>query len=130
MLEAAQRKLPADADKLPERNRRAAKAAAEVQHQLEERTKERNRIHGALETRGSKGLYSRETELLEKIAVKTAEAEAARRRGWAARLLHNLIERRKQAATRAVLGPLHDKLSSAFAELTGVASRRVFLDET
>ncbi len=129
LLEAAQRKLPPDADKLPERNRRAAAAAMQVQGELEERKDERSKLHGTLEARGSEGLYTRETELLEKIQVKGVEAHAARRRGWAARLLHDLMERRKQAATRAVLTPLQDKLSSAFADITALPLRRVFLDE-
>jgi uncharacterized protein YhaN len=129
LVDGTRRKLPPDAEKLPERNRRAAAAAGEVQGELEKRKDERNRLHGTLEAQGSEGLYSRETELLEKIEVKEPEAQAARRRGWAARLLHDLMERRKQAATRAVLAPLQESLSSAFAGLTGVTSRKVFLDE-
>ena len=129
LVDGTRRKLPPDAEKLPERNRRAAAAAGEVQGELEKRKDERNRLHGTLEAQGSEGLYSRETELLEKIEVKEPEAQAARRRGWAARLLHDLMERRKQAATRAVLAPLQESLSSAFADLTGVTSRKVFLDE-
>jgi ABC-type lipoprotein export system ATPase subunit len=49
--------------------------------------------------------------------------------GWAARLAHDLIENRKQAATRSVLAPLETRLSNAFAEVSHDADRRVFLDE-
>jgi DNA repair exonuclease SbcCD ATPase subunit len=129
LVDGTRRKLPPDAEKLPERNRRAAAAAGQVQGELEKRKDERNRLHGTLEALGSEGLYSRETELLEKIEVKKSGAQAARRRGWAARLLHDLMERRKQDATRALLAPLQKSLSSAFADLTGVTSRTVFLDE-
>lgn len=104
-------------------------AAGQVQGELEKRKDERNRLHGTLEALGSEGLYSRETELLERTEFKKSEAQAARRRGWAARLLHDLMERRKQEATRALLAPLQESLSSAFADLTGVTSRKVFLDE-
>jgi len=129
LVDGTRRKLPPDAEKLPERNRRAAAAATQVQGELEKRKDERNRLHGSLEALGSEGLYSRETELLEEIEVMKSGAQAARRRGWAARLLHDLMERRKQDATRALLAPLQESLSSAFADLTGVTSRKVFLDE-
>jgi uncharacterized protein YhaN len=129
VLESGQRKLPADADRLPDRNRRAATAVAQVQRDLELRKAEWNKDRGALEARGSEGLYSQESDLLERIEVEQEGVRAARYRGWAARLLHDLIEFRKQAATRAVLSPLQDRLSCAFADLTGVPSRRIFLDE-
>lgn len=40
-----------------------------------------------------------------------------------------MIEHRKQAATKAVLTPLEQRLTVAFAELTGDPTRQVFLDE-
>jgi DNA repair exonuclease SbcCD ATPase subunit len=127
---ATQAKLPPEAEKLPERNRRAARAAEEAAQKLQETKTERDKSAGNLEALGAEGIYSRETELLEKMATKEAELLAALRKGWAARLLHDLIERRKQTATRAVLTPLQDQLSSTFGELTGRPSRKVFLDET
>src|SRR5690348_13650971 len=57
-------------------------------------------------------------------------AEADQDKGYAARLVHDLIESRKQAATRSVLAPLEARLSSTFAEVTGDANRTVFLDES
>jgi exonuclease SbcC len=48
---------------------------------------------------------------------------------WSARVAHDLIEHRKQAATKAVLAPLEQRLTTAFAELTGDTARQVFLDE-
>jgi uncharacterized protein YhaN len=78
---------------------------------------------------GAEGLYARETELLERQTVALAQPDAALARGLAARLLHDLIEFRKQSATRAVLAPLEAGLTAAFAEVTGGAERRVFLDE-
>ncbi|MBI2192626.1 MAG: AAA family ATPase [Planctomycetes bacterium] len=128
-VESARRKLPPDYEKLPEGNRRAAAAFGEAQRDLEKCREDCQRLRGTLEALGAEGLYSRESQLLEEIGVKKAEADAARRRGWAARLLHDLMERRKQAATRQVLTPLEDQLSSVFAELTGVSVRRIFLDE-
>lgn len=127
---ATQARLPSDADKLPERNRRAARAAEEASQKLQETKTGRSRLTGNLEALGAEGIYTQETELLEKIATKQAELLAAQRKGWAARLLHDLVERRKQAATRAVLAPLQDQLSSTFAQLTGQPSRKVFLDDT
>ena len=54
--------------------------------------------------------------------------DAARVRAWAARLGQTLIEHRRQESTHSVLAPLEETLSAAFAELTGHANRRVFLD--
>lgn len=127
---ATQAKLPPDADKLPERNRRAARADKEASLKLRETKTERDRLTGNLEALGAEGIYTQETEVQEKVARKQAESLVAQRRGWAARLLHDLIERRKQSATRAVLTPLQDQLSSTFAQLTGQPSRKVFLDDT
>jgi DNA repair exonuclease SbcCD ATPase subunit len=126
---ALRAKLPPDADKLPERNRRAAKAAADAEEALRSARTQKDELTGTLRTLGAEGNYSRETELLERISIRRAEAEAARRRGWSARLLHDLLERRKQAATRAVLAPLQDKISATFADLTGDHGRAVYLDE-
>ena len=55
--------------------------------------------------------------------------EGSRALGWATRLVHDLIENRKQAATRSVFAPLEARLSAAFAEITGDYSRQVFFDE-
>ncbi len=55
--------------------------------------------------------------------------DAARTQAWCARLAHDLIDRRKQAATKAVLTPLEERLTAALAELSGETGRRVFLDE-
>jgi recombinational DNA repair ATPase RecF len=49
--------------------------------------------------------------------------------GWAARLAHDLIESRKQAAMQSVLGPLESRLSGTFAEISRDTERRVFLDD-
>jgi exonuclease SbcC len=121
-------KLPPDADKLPERNRRAARAAQEAAGNLSKATRERDQLTGKLQTLGAEGIYSRETELLAQIAAKRSEANAARQRGWAARLLRDLLERRKQAVTRAVLAPLQQQIGATFADLTGERERQVFLD--
>lgn len=126
---ATRAELPPEAEKLPERNRRAARAAQDVVQELERTKGDRERLVGELKTRGAEGLYSQETQLLEKITQSTREWEVARRRGWAARLLHDLLDRRKQMATRSVLAPIQDRLSSTFSELTGDITRKVFLDE-
>ncbi|HEX8372701.1 MAG TPA: hypothetical protein VF585_07975 [Chthoniobacterales bacterium] len=121
--------LPPDFEKLPERNIRAATALAQLTNELQTRRSERDNARGKLETFGGQGLYSRETELEEKQAELLLQRNAARDLGRAARIAHDLIHHRKQAATKAVLAPLEDRLSSAFADLTGNTSRRVFLDD-
>lgn len=126
---AARAALPADFEKLPERSRRAAAALQQLANELQARRAERDTARGALESLGGQGLYSRETELEEKKAEILLRRDAARDLGWSARIAHDLLEFRKQAATRAVLAPLEDRLSAAFAELSGQTSRRVFLDD-
>jgi DNA repair exonuclease SbcCD ATPase subunit len=129
LLESAQRKLPEDAEALPERNRRAARAAAQVQEELKKKQSDRDNAAGALDALGSRGLYSLESDLLGKIEAEESKARTSMYCGWGARILHDLIERRKQEATRAVLGPLQEALSSRFAYLTGDQARTVFLNE-
>jgi uncharacterized protein YhaN len=126
---ATKQSLPPDFEKLPERNRRAATALQQLANDLQTRRSERDSACGALETLGGQGIYSRETELEERKAEALARRDAARAKGWAARLAHTLIDHRKQAATRAVLTPLEQRLSTAFAELTGDQTREVFLDD-
>ena len=121
--------LPPDFEKLPERNKHASAALQELAHELESRRTERDHAKGTLETLGGQGLYSRETELEEKRVEAILRRDAARARGWSARIAHDLIEHRKQAATKAVLTPLERRLTAAFAELTGDTAREVFLDE-
>ena len=125
----AKKKLPPDAEKLPERNRRAAAAYEQVRTELENRRRDYNKLEGALQTRGAEGLYSKESLLLEQQETLIRQIEGLRARGWAARLAHDLIQFRKQAATRSVLGPLEARLAGTFAEITHDAERRVFLDE-
>lgn len=126
---ALKTELPPDFEKLPERNKRAAAALQQLANELQSRRAERDQAQGTLEGLGGQGLYSRETELEEKKAEVILRRDAARTKGWCARLAHDLIEYRKQAATKAVLTPLEQRLTTAFAELTGDAARRVFLDE-
>jgi hypothetical protein len=126
---ATQTQLPLDFEKLPERNKRAAAALQQLSNELQACRAERDQAKGTLETLGGQGLYSRETDIEEKKAEATLRRDAARAQGWSARIAHDLIEYRKQAATKAVLTPLEQRLTAAFAELTGDASREVFLDE-
>jgi exonuclease SbcC len=123
-------KLPPDAEKLPERNRRAAKAAADAEQALRRTRTQKDELAGTLRALGAEGTYSTETGVLESISIRRAEADAARHHGWSARLLRDLLERRKEAATRAVLTPLQEKISATFADLTGDHARKVYLDET
>ncbi len=126
---AARAALPPEFEKLPERSRRAAIALQQLANELQSRRAERDAARGALESLGGQGIYSRETELEEKKAEILLRRDTSRDLGWSARIAHDLLEFRKQAATRAVLAPLEDRLSAAFAELSGQASRRVFLDD-
>jgi len=72
----------------------------------------------------------RSLELAEKHEVEAElRRDAARAQGWSARVAHDLIERRKQAATKAVLTSLENRLTAAFAELTGDTTRQVSLNE-
>ncbi len=121
--------LPPDFEKLPERHKRAVATLQQISDELQARRTERDQAKGTLETLGGQGLYSRETELEEKKAEALLRRDAARAQGWSARVAHDLIEHRKQAATKAVLTPLENRLTAAFAELTGDATREVFLDE-
>lgn len=96
---------------------------------MEKRKSEFNKLEGALQTRGSEGLYSKLSSLEEREVSVRQQVGRLRVRGWAARLAHDLIEFRKQAATRAVLGPLEARLSGTFSEISRDTERRVFLDE-
>ncbi|MCF3649048.1 AAA family ATPase [Synoicihabitans lomoniglobus] len=126
---AAKAQLPPDYDKLPERNKRAAVSLQQIANELQARRTERDQAKGTLETLGGQGLYSRETELEEKKVEATLRRDAARAQGWTTRIAHDLIEHRKQAATKAVLTPLEQRLTAAFAELSGDPTRQVFLNE-
>ena len=126
---ATKAELPADFEKLPERNKRAAASLQQIANELQARRSDRDQSEAVLRTLGGQGLYSRETELEEKKAEAILCRDAARARGWAARVAHGLIDHRKQAATKAVLAPLEQRLTAAFAELTGDTTRHVFLDE-
>lgn len=126
---ATQNELPPDFEKLPERNRRAAVSLQQIANELQARRTDRDQAKAVLQTLGGQGLYSRETELEERRAEAELRRAAARAQGWSARVAHDLIEHRKQAATKAVLTPLENRLTSAFAELTGDTTRQVFLDE-
>ena len=129
-LKQAEAKLPPDAATLPERNRRAATAAEQVSVELRRRRADLATLQGRLELLGSSGLHEREGALLARQAAHRAQVMQARARSRAARLVHDLIERRKQAATRAVLAPLQERLSARFAEVSGEHDRRIFLDES
>ena len=126
---ATRSELPPDFEKLPERNKRAAASLQQITNDLQARRTDRDQAQVTLEILGGQGLYSRETELEEKRVEAILRRNAAQSRGWSTRLAHELIEHRKQAATRAVLAPLEQRLSNAFAELTDNRTRQVFLDE-
>jgi DNA repair exonuclease SbcCD ATPase subunit len=128
-LNVTRSKLPADADHLPQRRDRMARAAVEAEQNLEARRAEMNRLEGALALAAADGTYSQLTELEERSLALQARSNALQRRAQAARLVHALIARRKSAAVRTVLAPLEQSLSSCFAELTGDSARSVFLDE-
>jgi len=126
---AAQAGLPPELDRLPERNRRAAVALQQIEENLRTNRSEQDRFRGVLETLGGQGLYSRETELEERLEEVRKRLESIQASAWAARIGHDLLVRRRAEATRAVLAPLEERLSTAFARLTGRAERRVYLDE-
>jgi uncharacterized protein YhaN len=121
--------LPADFEKLPDWNRRAAAALQQIAEALQAQWTARDHSRGVLEMLGGQGLHALETGLEEQLEEVQARMESVRTNAWAARVVHDLILRRRQEATRAVLAPLEDRLTVAFGELTGVRGRRVFLDE-
>lgn len=125
----ARRKLPDGHEKLHLRSVRAGDAVAEIEKSYEGKAGELERLRGALEAAGGEGIYSRASEIEERIEVVRAEVVRQRADGWAARLAAELIQRRQASAIQMVLAPLEEKLSAAFAELTGVADRRVFFNE-
>ena len=129
-LKRAQGLLPPDADSLPERNRRAATAAEQVNVELRNRRARLATLQGRLELLGSSGLHEKEGALRARQAASAEQVTQTRARSRAARLVHDLIERRKQAATRSVLAPLQERLSARFAEVSGERERRIFLDES
>ncbi len=124
-----EKNLPPDFEKLPERNKRAAASLQQIANELQSRRTDRDQARAILQTLGGQGLYSRETELEERKAEAILRRDTARSQAWCARVAHDLIEHRKQAATKAVLTPLENRLTTAFAELTGDPARKVFLDE-
>lgn len=128
-VKAARATLPVDFEKLPERNRRAAMGLQQIASSLQTQWTARDNARGVLEMLGGQGLHARETGLEERLEEVRTRLESVRTQAWAARVVHDLIQRRRQEATRAVLAPLEDRLTVAFAELTGVRGRRVFLDE-
>ncbi len=130
LLRAAEAKLPPDAATLSERNRRAAAAAEQVRGELGRKRDAQAMLRGRLELLGAKALYTEETLLLARRGALAAQVGHARTRSRAARLLHDLVERRKHAATRSVLAPLQERLGARFGEVSGERDRRIFLDES
>ena len=128
-LAVSKAKLPADADLLPWRRDRAARAAADAEQSHQAKRAEMSRLEGALGNAAAAGLFSQLAELEERAASVRARLATLRRRGQAARFLCELIQRRKAAAVRTVLGPLEKRLSASFADLSGEHQRSVFLDE-
>ena len=128
-LLVAEAALPPDAERLPDRVRRAFAAIEQVEAELTFRRAERDEAAGRLEALGGQGLYSRETATAERLEEADQRLAAVRTRAVSARLLHALLERRKSDAIRAVLAPLEDRLSRAFAEISGEPERRIHLDE-
>jgi len=126
---ATEKELPPDFEKLPDRNKRAAASLQQIANELQSRRTDRDQSRAVLQTLGGQGLYSRETELEERKAEALLRRDAARSQAWCARVAHDLIEHRKQAATKAVLTPLENRLTTAFAELTADSTRQVFLDQ-
>ncbi len=125
-----EKELLEEFEKLADRNRRASAALAELEAQLLERNRQQEHLRGSLETLGSQGLYSRETQLLEKLESAKERALKTRDLGWSTRVAHDLFGFRKSEATRTVLRPLEDRLTATFAEISGDTSRRVFLGDS
>ncbi|HEV7401697.1 MAG TPA: hypothetical protein VGO11_02180 [Chthoniobacteraceae bacterium] len=128
-LATARRDLPPQAESLAERATRAARAAAEVEAELQRKQRAADRLKTLLEERGGDGLYARVAEAEERLETAQSLAGRLRREGLAARLVRELIQRREESSIRAVLSPLEDRLTQTFAALTGIPGRRVWFDE-
>ena len=127
--EEQKKQLPEDHAALPERNRRAAAAEAEIKQELEKSRREITLLEGELKALGGSGLYSQETKLMEFILQAKSRVGESMTEGIAARLLNSIIQFRKNQATQTVLGPLQERLSRQFAMLTGKEDRKVFLND-
>jgi len=125
----ARKQLPDDWEKLGNRHERALKSAVQAARSHQELEHKIRDLETLLSHTGSRGLFSRETELIEAIANAKEQSSRILSRGLAARFLVGLIDYRKRAAVRTVLKPLEDQLSTMFSEITGDHHRRVFLDE-
>lgn len=128
-LEEKRKELPVDHAALPERNRRAAAAEAEIKEELDKTKRDITLLEGELKALGGAGLYSQETRLLESIQQAESRVKVSQTDGIAARLVQAMIEFRKNQATQTVLAPLEERLSNQFAMLTGQSDRKVFLDD-
>ncbi len=122
-------KLPDDWEKIDQRHARALKAASQVADEYDALGQTISGLEAILKERGSQGLYSKETQLVESLEGNKKSATSMRSKATAARLLAALLDYRKKESVRTVLAPLEDQLSIAFTELTGDHSRRVTLDE-
>ena len=125
----AMSKLPDDWERIDQRHARALKAASQVADEYDALGQTISGLEAILKERGSQGLYSKETHLIESLEGNRKSATAMRSKATAARLLAALLHYRKKESVRTVLAPLEDQLSIAFAELTGDHTRRVYLDE-
>ncbi len=126
----ARRRLPPEAAMLPARSRRAAQAAAEVAEALHKRQTEQRELEIVLQERGGESLYTREAELEDDREAGRAAAARLRAEGCACRLLSAMIESHEQRIIKGVLGPLEDRLTEVFGGITGIPTRRVWLDES
>jgi DNA repair exonuclease SbcCD ATPase subunit len=124
---AAEAKLPQENSR--ERYQEMVETVKRIAGELERARRTRDEATGALATLGSEGIYSQETDLLELKNETEQQVTEQRTTVWAARHLHFLLEQKKQSATQSILAPLEAKLTSLFAELSGITSRKVFLDE-
>ena len=126
-LVQSQTTLPKDWATVEERHQRAVAATEACRLEYDSLREEGERLRGELEAHGGQAWFSQLTKAREQLARARSRHAFHRREALAAGYLRRLMERKRDAAVERALAPLEDRLSTAFAELTGVGARRVFL---
>lgn len=126
---AKKAELPTEYKDAAERAIRLTKGENDVLTELDSCRRSLHQLQGDLNARGADGLHSQETQILENLEQVNATILAEKKRAYAARLAHELLQRRKLEATRTIIQPLESKLSNFFSAMSGIPQRQVYLNE-
>ncbi len=128
-LQELNRRLPPDAEAIPNRATLAQQQLRRLQTQLEQATQTRDRLRGQLEALGRSELHRQDAETAERLTVLQQEYTTLRHRALAAVLLCRLLEYRQRSAATSVKDHLTSLLTSFFQHITNDSDRQVFVDE-